>query len=175
MKRYFCLLMALFMMCCGLTLSSCTNEPVEVPIPEGYQVYDNGAISFAYPEGWTKTDGSTVILTNPDGSGNNITVVYENKTDLYATMDVEGFNDKIKPSLEAAGMSVSNVSVTQTENAGGFDLTKMSYSASFSGVNMTQTLYILNTKDKTYVVTITETTPDTALKKNVLDTLKTVK
>lgn len=171
MKRLFSMFTALIMCLC---LASC-GETKEVPIPEGYQVYDNGTISFAYPEGWTKQDGSTVILTDSEGSGNNITVVYENKNDMYASMDVEGFNTQLKPALEAMGMSVSNVTVTQTKNAGGVAITKLSYSASYMGVSMSQNLYITTVKDKTYTITVTEAKSDVKLRNNVFDTIKIVK
>ena len=57
------------------TTAPVTTVPViEAPIPDDYTLYDNGDISFAYPESWAKTDGSTVLLQDAV-TGNHITVV----------------------------------------------------------------------------------------------------
>ncbi len=175
MKRIASLLTAgIMLLCCILAFSAC-ETPKEAVIPEGYQVYSNDDISFAYPEEWTKTDGSTVILMNESGVGNNITVVYEAKSSFYSTMDVEDFNTSMKPSLEAVGMTVTNVVVTQTENDLDVSITKISYNASMNGVSMSQTIFITTAGSRTYSVTVTETTSASELVKNVFETLSVIK
>ena len=171
MKKLSCVGLAL-LLCAVLMLSAC--GPAKVVIPEGYQVFENGDISFAYPEGWNMTDGSTVILVNETGIGNNITVVYEQKTDMYAKMDTAAFEAQLVPAFETMGLSISNSQVTQTENDGGVSMTKITFNSSVAGASMVQTLYILSTETRTYTVTVTEVTKDSELVATVFDTLRFV-
>ncbi|MBR2987097.1 MAG: hypothetical protein IKC63_03670 [Clostridia bacterium] len=152
-----------------------TTAPItEVKIPDGYKEYKNTDISFAYPEDWTKTSGSTTTLSDTE-TGNNITIVYEDKNPFYATMDLDDYNEQLKPMLESAGMSVSNASVEQTKNASGLAITKIAHKVSLSGVSMKQTMYIVTSGNKTYTVTVTEVTNDAKLLSTVFETLKTLK
>ena len=115
MKRILIALLALAMvLSMAFALASCnddkkendtkeTEKPAEkepAAIPEGYVLYDNGKITFAYPEKWTKTAGSVDIITNESGTGNNITVSYEQYSDTYKKMTVEDFKTMLKPYLE---------------------------------------------------------------------------
>lgn len=186
------------MMLCSFTLVACDDKDDKAPInagennsndnndnnndkkdeptiPEGYKLYDNGDISFAYPDDWNRTDGSTVMLMNPTGAGNNITVVYEAKTDMYEKMSVTEFNAQMKPAFEAMGMTITNVAINHSENGNGLDITKISLNNSYANVNMKQTMYIMTVGQRTYTVTVTEATSDAALVKNVFDTLTLVK
>ena len=173
MKKISCIALAVLLMLGSmLAFSSCNAKTPE--IPEGYQVYENGGLSFAYPENWTKTDGSTVILINPTGIGNNITVVYEGKTDMYAEMTAESFNELLKPTYEAMGMTLSNVTVNQ-KTSNGLDVTEINYTAKVMDTTMEQTAFIATIGDRTYTVTITETTQDDTLVSNVFNTLYEVK
>lgn len=178
MKRTTALLTAaLMLLCCMLAFTGC-DTPKEAVIPDGYQVYSNDDISFAYPEGWTKNDGSTVMLVNEAGVGNNITVVYEAKNDFYSTMDVEDFNTSMKPALETVGATITDTVVTQTKNDLSVSITKVSYNATAAnGVSMAQTMYITTVGNRTYVITVTVTDSDSAanLVENVFDTLNVVK
>lgn len=161
-------LAALLVLGSMLAFASCKANAPE--IPEGYQVYENGDLSFAYPENWTKDDSSTVLLMNPTGIGNNITVVYEGKTDMYAEMTVETFDELLRPAFEAMGMTLSNVTVKQ-KTSNGLDVTEINYTAKFMGTTMEQTGFIVTVGDRTYTVTVTETTQDDTLVSNVFNTL----
>ncbi|MBR3963779.1 MAG: hypothetical protein IKJ80_00030 [Clostridia bacterium] len=155
-----------------------TTAPVEettVPTPNGYTLYNNGKISFAYPSTWTKQAGSVDMLINESGAGNNITVSYEQHSDIYTKMDVASFNTVLKPTFAAMGMTTSNVSVSQITNKNKVDMTKISYSASMNGVDMKQTMYVVAAGGFNYIVTVTETTADATLVNNVLDTLYVIK
>ena len=172
MKKISCIaLAALLVLGSMLALASCGAKAPE--IPEGYQVYENGGLSFAYPEDWTKTDGSTVLLINPTGVGNNITVVYEAKYN-HKDLTIDTFNEQMKPAYEAMGMTVSNATVTQ-KTSNGLDVTEIHYTAKMMGVTMEQTAFITNIGDRTYTVTVTETTQDDTLVSNVFNTLDEVK
>lgn len=172
MKKISCIaLAALLVLGSMLALASCGAKAPE--IPEGYQVYENGGLSFAYPEDWTKTDGSTVLLINPTGIGNNITVVYESKYN-HKDLTLDTFNEQMKPSYEAMGMTVSNATV-EHKTSNGLDVTEINYTAKMMGVTMEQTAFITTIGDRTYTVTVTETTQDDTLVSNVFNTLYEVK
>ena len=112
MKKILCALLALLLLIgCTFTFASCNTpndqkpndtqqgeneddkkqeegeDQKDIVIPEDYVVYDDGKISFAYPKNWTKQNGSVVILTGTNG--NNITVVYEPKTNMYDDLTIE--------------------------------------------------------------------------------------
>ena len=188
MKNVLCLLLACAMMLVSmLALVSCDPASVlvgtesdaesstevstkeEVVIPEDYQTYSNSDLSFAYPKDWTKQDGSVVVLSG--SNGNNVTVVYENKTDMYEKMTVDSFNAELKPALQAAGMEVSDVSI-EKKTTNSLSVVVLSFKATMNGVSMKQTGYIITLGDKTYTVTVTEVQPDAELVATVLDTLQ---
>lgn len=170
MKKTISMLLLLALTLCSvLAVSSCTADtPPE--IPEGYKLYENSDLSFAYPEDWSMQSGSVVMLINPAGVGNNINVVYENKTDAYDDLTVESFNESLKPAYEAMGMRISNVAVSH-ETTNNVNYTKLSYSATVSGTKMKQTALIATIGNYTYSITITETNADAELVETVINTL----
>ena len=172
------LVLALALTSCGETTetttetATTTTEPVITTeaLPEGYVRFDNGDISFAYPESFTKTDGSTVILS--DGTnGNNITVVYEDKTDYYEKMTTADYATDLRPAFSSMGMTIKGYSVDQIKNAKGTSLTKIAHTASVSDITLKQTMLVITAGEKTYTVTVTEMVNDAALVNNVLNTL----
>ena len=173
-------ILALSMTACSGEAETTTTEAVttteapittEAPLPEGYVLYDNGDISFAYPESLVKNDGSTVILTNVT-NGNNITVVYEAKTDMYEKMDNDGYKELFKPIFESMGISVSKYNVEQiAKNTKGISLTKVTQTVSTQGKTMEQTMLITTVGDKTYTVTVTEVVNDDTFLNNVMNSL----
>ena len=159
---------------CVFTFAACDKAAKAPEIPEGYQAYSNDVLSFAYPKEWSANSGSVVTLMDPNGNGNNITVVYEAKTDLYDDMTVESFNSMMKPSYEAMGMTVSNVAV-EKRTTNGLDVVQISYDAKVAGQSLSQTAFITTIGDSTYTVTVTEMTPDAELVANVFNTLYALK
>lgn len=184
MKRLFCTFLALVMaLSCVLVLASCnsgkddkkeTEPPKPATAPDGYITYDNGDISFAYPSDWKKTEGSTTMLVNKSGKGNNITVVYEEKNEIYGKASDSELEKLMKDSISAAGMSISNFKRTKTKNDYN-DIIKLTYTISASGASMKQTQMIATVGDRTYVVTVTETTADQTLVDNVFNTFVVLK
>ena len=170
MKKIVSLLLALTLtigLVCSLSSCSGGNAP---ELPDGCKRYENGYLSFAYPEDWSKQTGSVDMLVNPTGVGNNITVAYESKTNAYDNLTVESFNSTMKPAYESMGMSVSNVSISKgtTNNV---DYVKLSYNARMSGVSMKQTAIITTIGNRTFSITITEVNSDAKLISTVIDTL----
>ncbi len=157
---------------CVLTLCllcACGDE--KSGIPEGYTLYENDDISFAYPEDWSKTDGSVMTLAGENG--NNVTVVYEAKTDVYEKLTTESFKTNVLPLYTQMGLTVTNPSVEQTET-NGLSVTKISQTMSVLTQEMDQTQYITTIDDKTYTITVTEVVADDTLVQTVFDTLTKV-
>jgi hypothetical protein len=152
-----------------------SKGPPEAVIPDGYVKFENDFVSFAYPDGWNKKDGSTTTLTNPDGKGNNITVVYEAKTDQYKNVTLDSFNENLAAPLEAMGMKVTNPTFKHEKNSGEIEITIMKYTLTYMGIVMEQTIYAFDSEDKTHLVTVTEAVEDENLVKNVFDTIRLVK
>ncbi len=155
---------------CVCALVACGGKVKAPEIPDGYQKYDNGALSFAYPADWSANSGSVVTLTNPSGAGNNITVVYEAKTDMYDDLTAESFGTMMQPTYEAMGMKISDVKV-EKKTANGLDVVQITYNAKLAGVSLSQTAFITTVGDSTYSVTVTEMTEDDELVKTVFETL----
>ena len=141
----------------------------ETGIPEGYQLYSDGKISFAYPKGWGKQNGTVVILLTMNG--NNITVLYEPKSDIYEKMTLESYMETYMPTYESMGVSISNVKIEKKET-NGEKVIVISQNAVNNGVKMTQTQYIMAVGDRNYVVTVTEVVNDAKLVETVFQTLK---
>ena len=157
------------------TTSESTSKETTAPaIPDGYQAYNDGYIYFVYPGTWSKNSGSVVTLGKANES-NNITVVYEDKTDYYEKMTTAIFKSEMKPVYESMGMTLSGEKVEQTTNNSGTKITKVSYTAIVNGVSMQQTAYALTVGNRTYTVTVTEVTPDTELVNNVFNSLAKLK
>ncbi len=196
MKKILCALLALLLLIgCTFTFASCNTpndqkpndtqqgeneddkkqeegeDQKDIVIPEDYVVYDDGKISFAYPKNWTKQNGSVVILTGTNG--NNITVVYEPKTDIYDNMTLESFNSMFKPAYESMGLTISNVKIQKTKT-NGLNIVQISHNTKNATATMKQTQYVTTLGDRTYTITVTEVASDAKLVSTVLETLKGV-
>ena len=177
MKKMFCTVLAVLMVLgCMFAFTGCNgNKPTtsqKPAIPAGYVEYNDGNISFAYPQAWTKTDGSVTVLAGTNG--NNVTVTYEAKTDMYENMTIETFISTMVPAFSMMGLSVSNISIVKAK-VNNVDVVKMAFTTSASGVSMSQTIYCVNVAERTYSVTVTEVQKDAALVSNVYNTLYVVK
>ena len=137
------------------TTAETTAETVEIDIPDGYQLFSDGYIAFVYPETWSKNDGSVTILSADNG--NNITITYEAKTDYYENMSLTKFNSELKPTYEAMGMSISDISVRHNTNRNDVRTVELSYTVTVNEVSMEQTAFILTSGDRTYSINVTET------------------
>ena len=182
MKKLLCMLLIFAIMLTGVfALSSCddkkdkNNNQVEVVAPQGYTMFNNGNIAFAYPSNWTKTEGSITQIINPSGAGNNITVIYEAKNNIYETSSEAELKALFTQTMNAAGMSISNFKVLKIQNQNINNIIKITLLTSMNSILMTQTLFIVNAGSKTYTVTITEVNPDSTLVNNVFNTLTVLK
>ncbi|MBO7157642.1 MAG: hypothetical protein J6W31_03475 [Clostridia bacterium] len=163
-------------MSCMLALASCGEEETsknedassaeevsvskEYVLAEGYKLFDKDGVSFAYPKGWTLTDGSNPIMM--DTNGNNINVVYETatkqNTETYKKLSKSTFMDLLGNYLEAMGMEIGDYSVEKKTNGGDVEIICLAYSVSMQGVGMKMYQYIILGEKKHYTVTVTEMT-----------------
>lgn len=154
-----------------------TTASPTVQLPGGnYKAFYNEDIGFAYPSHWLKQEGSVTLLV-PANGGNNITVAYEPKTELYKNMTLASFETIFKPALQSMGVNPVDPSVEQVVNNKGVPMTRISYKTVQSGVEMTQTLLILTVGERTYSITVTVVAlmPDEALVNNVFQSMLPLK
>ena len=149
-----------------------TLAVTEVAVPTGSNVYDNWAIAFEYPAAWSETSSSGVTVLTDSLGGDNINIVSEPLTDVYQTITAEEFADLLRPSVESAGMAISNLSVEKKVNANGVSMMEVKYDLSYLGINMAQTMFIVNAGPDTYTITVTEVSGDTDLPETVFNTLQ---
>ena len=168
MKKLLCLLLAVTMLMGSLFILSACDEKdkdkdkdeessVEPPaVPANYTLFENDYIYFVYPSAWEKREMSGIPVFLEAATGNNITVAYEPKSDVYSTMDLDGYNTILKPTFQAQGMTVSNVKISQVKNSAGFEITKIEHKAVMSGQTMNQVLFVIPAGNYNYVVSITQ-------------------
>ncbi len=156
--------------------SESTPGTSEVPTPEGYVVYASDYISFAYPKTWEKTDAGTMVTFSESNlGGSNIIVTYMPKSEIFETLTLESFETTIKPELEDAQMTLSDIKI-EHRSKGSQKITVVSYKATMMQVvSMTQTMIVTNSGDKTCQIVVTEMKPVEGLVNNVYNTLKTLK
>lgn len=158
----------LILICSMFCMASCDFVFNQVKIPEGYKKFENDfEVSFAYPEDWTVTNGSIVIITSPD-ENENITVTYEQKSNIYKNMTEEYFNENLAPMYSAQGINVQSVTIEQLDR----DVTKISMVNSVYSTTLYQTQLIIPSSDYNYCITITGRTLNTTLIDNVYNTLR---
>ena len=151
----------------------------EVPagLPEGYVEYNNGAISFARPEAWTLVDGAMVQIFDAV-TENAITVSFNPKSDVWASITAEAYATLMNEQLAAVGMSVSNVTVEQLTTANGEAVTKISYimtmTATGTTLNVPTVQLLINAGENDYNITIAEVVAVEGLVDTVFATLKSV-
>ena len=145
------------------------KKPAAPEVPEGYKLFKNDDISFAYPDNWGSEIGSITILQELSTS-NYILVVYEAKTTMYDDMTVSEFKKMMQPSMSSAGLTISNVSISK-EKTNNLDVIKITYDISSSGVKIAQTIFITHVDDKTYSITLTEVMASKEVKETLFKTL----
>lgn len=156
-----------------------TEAPVEWPtaqvqIPAGYAEYNDGYVSFAYPEDWTITSGTVTILSDPTGAtASNIALTSEPYSTLYETMTAEDYMSLVGASYQASGLIISDVQVDTDYTGSGEQVTVISHNTSSNGISMVQALIIIPSGGRNCVVTITEQS-FTEVLDVVMETLRSV-
>lgn len=152
-----------------------TDPPaaVDVQIPFGYVEYNDGFVSFAYPEGWVIEPGEVTVISDTSGTSSNITIANEMYSSIYDSLTAKQYIDLVGETYAASGLEISNVVVTQTYSGSGEKVTKVTHTTSTSGIVMEQTLLVIGCGHFNYVVTATEL-ENTELVDVVLETLHSV-
>ena len=152
-----------------------TDPPaaVDVQIPFGYVEYNDGFVSFAYPEGWVIEPGEVTVISDTSGTSSNITIANEMYSSIYDSLTAKQYIDLVGETYAASGLEISNVAVTQTYSVSGEKVTKITHTTSTSGIVMEQTLLVIGCGHFNYVVTATEL-ENTELVDVVLETLHSV-
>lgn len=165
MKKILCLTLALLVAICAL--AACGGEPqtngdlngntetdVSYEAPEGFLVYQNKEIAFAYPSDWTQIDENT--FANADNT-RSVTVKTEEKTTFYSELDTIKYRDYIRPIYQAEGKKLMSMVVGQKVKDD-VEFTYITQTCQIEGVEgeIYQNIYAFNTKKKTYVITVTQ-------------------
>ena len=172
MKKIFCLVIALIVALCVFT--ACGNEQTNEDLssdltqtaskdntdktdttftaPEGFTLYQNKDIVFAYPSDWTQTADAS--FTSADNTKSITLTIEENS---YAGLDTQKYVQKVRPELEAEGKKLVTASAGQ-KNKDGVDITYITRTFSTTGQDgeTYQNIYALDVKGKTYVITVTQ-------------------
>ena len=163
------LLVVTLVISCLFALSGCSM--IQDPMAsEDTRLHSDGCLSFEYPMNWIKMPFGVDMVMDTEGTGNNINVSYEAKNDLYDDIDIEKFNEVLKPAFEEAGLVVSNATV-EKGTTNGLDYILLSYDSVMGGSNMHQTQVITTVGERTYILTITEMVADPDLVETVISTL----
>ena len=133
----------------------------EYTLAEGYKLYENDDLSFAYPSSWTLTEGSSPIMTSSNGNNFNMSYELANKenTAAYKSLTKDTFMDLIGNMLVAMGMTVSGVEVETKTNDGGVEIIVCTYDATYVGKQMSFCQYLIVGEDKHYTITATAVVP----------------
>ena len=161
MKRIISLSLAIMLIfSCMFLLTGCIPE--DGPgVNEGYKSFNNGGISFDYPETWMNVPfiesftGLNMIM-DLEGSGSNINVQSKPRSDDYmAIPDADGFMELMGPELEAQGLNVENPEM-QKGTTNGLDYVLLSFDSMMSDVPMHQTIIFTSAGEYTYIIALTE-------------------
>ena len=130
-----------------------TTEPeTNYEAPEGFALFQDKEVAVGYPSDWTKTNDTT--FTNGTAT---ITVEAQDKTDYYSTLDTSKYVQKAKDELQAEGKKLSTASVGQKDKDGlAVTYINRTFTVEETGNGVYENIYSFNTKDKTYVITVTQ-------------------
>ncbi len=193
MKKILCLTLALILIMCafaacgnetepsgtlsGVVLETSSDNVTDEPnsdddAPEGFLMYKNDEITFAYPSDWTQNG---IAASNADGT-KSITVTSQEKTTFYAGLDTQRYVQQVRNDFQTEGKKLVTASVAQ-KNKDGLNITYITQTFSVEGMEgeLYQNIYAFDTEDKTYVLTLTQPNGfevDKTLSDTVFDTIK---
>lgn len=180
MKKIISLSLAIILIfCCMFIFTGCVSQ--DAPgVNEGYKSFNNGDISFDYPETWLNIPfikeflGINMIM-DLEGSGNNINVNSVARDDSYMDIpDAESFMEQMKPELEAQGLTVENGEI-EKGTVNGIDYLIFSFDSEMSEVPMKQSIIFASAGEYTYIITVTLASTNPEIVDAILSTLAPVK
>ena len=179
-KRIISISLALVLfLSCVFSFTSCMSS--DGPgVNAGYKSFNNGDISFDYPEDWMKvpfikTFNGMDMIMDLGGSGNNIIVYTHEKTDFFKMIDnVEKFDELMRPEYEASGFVINEVTV-ESGITNGLEYVIFSFDAVQSDNSFIESQIITNAGNYTYMITITEVVSNPAMIDTIISTLSPAK
>ena len=179
MKKIISLSLALMLIIgCMFMFTGCTSDGPGVN--EGYKSFNNGTISFDYPETWmnipfVESFTGVSMIMDLEGSGNNMNVNGIARSDDYMDIpDADAFMELMGPELEAQGMAITNPEM-EKGTTNGLDYVYLSFDSVMSEVPMHQTIIFTSVGEFTYIITLTEVQPNAAYLDALISTLSPVK
>jgi hypothetical protein len=135
-----------------------------------------GEITFKVIKSWTKTEYACLTMFINEATGNNINCQITAKTSEFNNITAKEFEDMMKPTFEASNIAVSDIVVEKVTNANGINVVKFAYVAKTTTeegveVTMRQALCAATVGNSTYVITVTEVTPEAAIIRLVVETM----
>ena len=134
------------------TPSTTEPETTTLEAPEGFALFQDKEVAVGYPSDWTKTNDTT--FTNGTAT---ITVETQDKTDYYSTLDTSKYVQKAKDELQTEAKKLVTASVGKKDKDGlSVTYINRTFTVEETGNEMYENIYSFNTKNKTYIITITQ-------------------
>lgn len=145
-------------------------------VPEGGALYQDGYISFAYPESWIKTEQDGADMLSGGELGDNFVLVdWDTATDdAYQEITVQDAIENLTPVAESAGAELSDVSV-EKRIKGPLTVVEMKYVLTVMGLPVENTVFLVRVDDRLYVLTLCEYQQDDDMIEVVYHTLRALK
>ena len=159
----------------GSETTASTEEPEETENRNdnngAFSLFTYEEISFSYPEEYKNNSSASFS----DTMGNNFSVNRMSYNSTIQNMTIDFFKTNALPSIEAEGITVSDITRVERENSNGITVNIISFTSRYisTGINlvMHQSMLLLSTDYYTYQITTTELTPSRPLVEIIYDTL----
>ena len=138
----------------------------EVVVPDGYAVYENSVMSFAYPSNMSKNEGDAMVMFIDMNTGNNINITASAYDSTFENMTTERFYSEYAPELEARGYEVSNADVFYQGS-----VLVMAFDILYNDIPMNMAQFFFSSGSYIYNITVTIVNGDMTIAQTVLGTL----
>ncbi len=150
---------------------STTEDPTVNPGTDTL-IYRNDNLSFCYPATLVMTEIGEMVTFMPENAGNNIILNRIPANPLFSTLDEELFNTLLLPTLEAQGLTVSDLTVEQPKTEDGATVSMACFTSTMANTIIHQTIYIVSSGEYQFMLTVSETTEERDLANSVFASLK---
>ena len=134
---------------------------VTVAPPQGYTAYATEDYKLVYPSGWEKSTNGVITMFSDKTSENNINISSEKKNNFYWIMTDATYRKALESNFSIMGITVEFKSVkVNVYDYLGSSRVHTSVTYSLAGVEICQEQTIINSGDKTYLLTTTSNISD---------------
>lgn len=131
---------------------------VTVNMPSGYVLYTDANCKFAYPSSWTKNTVAGTTVAYASGAA-NVNLTTENKSNAYFSASASMFQSTIETTYKLLNYTVKfNSCTVDKNNYAGYTRVHVVYDYTLNGTRIYQEQMILNSGNKTCVLTVTGAT-----------------